>query len=68
GPAAFRITQYTASKVAVKPAADYVWVDEQTQPLPRSARQYLHGWIRAEELAIRRWGAEAVVFEVPIHN
>ncbi|XP_045771450.1 androglobin-like [Maniola jurtina] len=65
GPAAFRAVHFgsTISKVAVKGGGDYVWVDEQTQPLPRSARQYLHGWVRAEELAMRRWNAETLVFE-----
>ena len=44
--------------------ADFVWVDDQAQPLPRSARQYLHSWVRAEELALNRWNAEVVIFEV----
>ncbi|XP_063533685.1 uncharacterized protein LOC134743983 [Cydia strobilella] len=53
-----------ANKIVVKQSSDYVWVDEQTQPLPRSVRQYLHGWIRAEELALSRWEeAETVVYE-----
>ncbi|XP_063618676.1 uncharacterized protein LOC134791558 [Cydia splendana] len=53
-----------ANKIVVKQSPDYVWVDEQTQPLPRSVRQYLHGWIRAEQLALSRWEeAETVVYE-----
>lgn len=47
-----------------KSTAEMIWVDDQTQPLPKSARQYLHGWVKAEELASRRWDAEVVVFEV----
>ncbi|XP_072932281.1 uncharacterized protein [Epargyreus clarus] len=62
GPAAFRAT-LLISKAVSKPPADFVWVDDQTQPLPRSVRQYLHGWVRAEDLALRRWEAEVMVFE-----
>ncbi|KAM3955742.1 uncharacterized protein ACR2FA_010327 [Aphomia sociella] len=62
GPAACRAAMLL-SKTAAKPSADHVWVDEQTQPLPRSVRQYLHGWVRAEDLAMNRWEAEAVVLE-----
>ncbi|XP_045497359.1 uncharacterized protein LOC123695528 [Colias croceus] len=61
GPAAFRAS-HVLSKVT-KPHADQAWVDDQTQPLPRSVRQYLHGWMRAEDLALSRWEAEVVVFE-----
>ncbi|XP_069358582.1 androglobin-like [Maniola hyperantus] len=63
GPAAFRAGHFGSNVSKVKSAVDHVWMDEQTQPLPRSARHYLHGWVRAEELAERRWNAEAVVFE-----
>ncbi|XP_063361816.1 uncharacterized protein LOC134650812 [Cydia amplana] len=53
-----------ANKIVVKLSPDHVWVDEQTQPLPRSVRQYLHGWVRAEELALIRWEeAQTVVYE-----
>lgn len=62
GPAAFRAA--LINKAAVKPPPDYVWMDDQTQPLPRSVRQYLHGWVRAEDLATERWEVETVVFEV----
>nr|XP_032525764.1 uncharacterized protein LOC116776634 [Danaus plexippus plexippus] len=62
GPSAFR-TSHFVSKISTKTQADYVWVDDQTQPLPRSARQYLHGWVRADELALNRWDAEVVIFE-----
>ncbi|CAH0719638.1 unnamed protein product, partial [Brenthis ino] len=62
GPAAFRGSHFTSK--ASKSMADFVWVDEQTQPLPRSARRYLHSWVRAEELALRRWDAEVVIFEI----
>ncbi|XP_059059121.1 androglobin-like [Achroia grisella] len=62
GPAAFRAAMLL-NKTAVKPPADHIWVDEQTQPLPRSVRRYLHSWVRAEDLAMNRWGAETVVFE-----
>ncbi|KAL0892706.1 hypothetical protein ABMA27_014424 [Loxostege sticticalis] len=61
GPAAFRAS--TVMKATSKPPADHVWADDQTQPLPRSVRQYLHGWVRAEDLAMDRWEAEAVIFE-----
>lgn len=54
------------SKTSSKPPADYVWIDEQTQPLPRSVRRFLHGWERAEELAHSRWEADVVIFEVRI--
>ncbi|CAH0578986.1 unnamed protein product [Chrysodeixis includens] len=54
-------------KMAVKPpphdGPGHHWVDEQTQPLPRSVRHYLHGWIKAEELASNRWDAEVVIYE-----
>ncbi|XP_052759356.1 androglobin-like [Galleria mellonella] len=62
GPAACRATMLL-SKTSTKSPGDHVWVDEQTQPLPRSVRRYLHGWVRAEDLAMSRWEAEAVVFE-----
>ncbi|XP_045448979.1 androglobin-like [Melitaea cinxia] len=61
GPAAFRASHFM-SKTG-KSTAEMIWVDDQTQPLPKSARQYLHGWVKAEELASRRWDAEVVVFE-----
>lgn len=63
GPASFR-ANVVMSKTSSKPPADYVWFDDQTQPLPRSARAYLHEWIRAEELARSRWNADVAVFEV----
>ncbi|XP_028028057.1 uncharacterized protein LOC114241421 [Bombyx mandarina] len=62
GPASFR-ANVVMSKTSSKPPADYVWFDDQTQPLPRSARAYLHEWIRAEELARSRWNADVAVFE-----
>ncbi|KAJ0176966.1 hypothetical protein K1T71_006975 [Dendrolimus kikuchii] len=62
GPAACRAA-VLMSKTAPRTPVDQVWVDEQTQPLPRSVRQYLHGWTRAEDLARNRWEAELVVFE-----
>ncbi|RVE45949.1 hypothetical protein evm_009422 [Chilo suppressalis] len=62
GPAAFR-TAFINSKAGFKPQAEHIWLDDQTQPLPRSARQYLNGWVRAEELAMSRWDAETAVFE-----
>ncbi|XP_053607225.1 uncharacterized protein LOC128673424 isoform X2 [Plodia interpunctella] len=61
GPAANRAAMLLSKQV--KPATDAAWVDDQTQPLPRSVRQYLHGWIRAEELALDRWEAEVLIFE-----
>uniref|UniRef100_A0A2A4JLU7 Calpain catalytic domain-containing protein n=1 Tax=Heliothis virescens TaxID=7102 RepID=A0A2A4JLU7_HELVI len=64
GPAAFR-SQNQVGKTPTKTPHDthHPWVDEQTQPLPRSVRNYLHGWIRAEQLALDRWNAEVVIFE-----
>lgn len=62
GPAACRAAILMGK--AVKPPTETLWLDEQTQPLPRSVRQYLHSWVRAEDLASDRWGAEVVVFEV----
>ncbi|KAI8435578.1 hypothetical protein MSG28_003855 [Choristoneura fumiferana] len=61
GPATLRAAILT--KVVPKLPPDYIWNDDQTQPLPRSVRHYLHGWIRAEDLAFTRWEAEAVIFE-----
>ncbi|CAB3223610.1 unnamed protein product [Arctia plantaginis] len=65
GPAAFKGYSSLGIKGAGPPKlpADYVWVDDQTQALPRSVRQYLNGWVRAEQLAMDRWEAEVVVFE-----
>ncbi|XP_060802904.1 uncharacterized protein LOC106141840 [Amyelois transitella] len=62
GPAAMRAAMLL-SKTATKASSEAAWVDDQTQPLPRSVRQYLHGWIRAEDLALDRWDAEVVIFE-----
>ncbi|XP_049869345.1 uncharacterized protein LOC126369096 [Pectinophora gossypiella] len=69
GPAAFRALSYIP-KLSGKGAPDrmtsglpQVWTDEQTQPLPRSVRHILNGWMRAEELAQSRWDSEVVVFE-----
>ncbi|XP_047518059.1 androglobin-like [Pieris napi] len=63
GPAALRAS-HVMSKIPVsKSHADLSWGDDQTQPLPRSVRQFLHGWIRAEDLAFSRWEAEVAVFE-----
>lgn len=66
GPAAFKGYSSLGIKGAGPPKlpADHVWVDDQTQALPRSVRQYLNGWVRAEQLAMDRWEAEVVVFEV----
>ncbi|XP_075973173.1 uncharacterized protein LOC142974618 isoform X2 [Anticarsia gemmatalis] len=64
GPAAFRAHSLMAKGGgAPKTAHDSIWVDDQTQPLPRSVRQYLHGYVRAEELAMSRWEAEVVIFD-----
>ncbi|KAJ8730367.1 hypothetical protein PYW07_017405 [Mythimna separata] len=52
-----------ASSMSPKSVITSHWIDDQTQPLPRSVRQYLHGWIRAEDLALDRWGAELAIFE-----
>ncbi|CAK1546934.1 unnamed protein product [Leptosia nina] len=62
GPAAFRAS-HVMSKIPIKPHAEQAWADDQTQPLPRSVRQFLHGWIRAEDLAYNRWEAEVAIFE-----
>ncbi|CAH0701451.1 unnamed protein product [Spodoptera exigua] len=63
GPAAFRAHYYVV-KAAVKTSHEPpIWIDDQTQPLPRSAQHFLHGWIRAEDLAEARWNAEVLIFE-----
>ncbi|XP_050683340.1 androglobin-like [Leptidea sinapis] len=61
-PTSLRMS-HLVSKSTLKSHSEHVWVDDQTQPLPRSARQYLHGWIRAEDLALSRWEAEVAIFE-----
>ncbi|CAH1645748.1 unnamed protein product [Spodoptera littoralis] len=64
GPAALRVHNFVV-KAAVKTSHEQqIWTDDQTQPLPRSAHHFLHGWIRAEELADDRWGAEVHIFEI----
>ncbi|VVC98451.1 unnamed protein product [Leptidea sinapis] len=62
-PTSLRMS-HLVSKSTLKSHSEHVWVDDQTQPLPRSARQYLHGWIRAEDLALSRWDAEVAIFEL----
>ncbi|XP_026332962.1 uncharacterized protein LOC113239986 [Hyposmocoma kahamanoa] len=72
GTAAFRAVQNqptgskpTPNKMASPTTINQYWVDEQTQPLPSSIRDYLHEWVRAEDLAANRWDAEVVIFEDP---
>ncbi|GBP48400.1 hypothetical protein EVAR_36834_1 [Eumeta japonica] len=47
----------------VKASVEF-WIDEQKQPLPRSARRSLSRWVRAQELALDIWNAQVVVSEV----
>ncbi|XP_068632051.1 uncharacterized protein [Battus philenor] len=62
GPATFKST-LRLGKGAVKAQGDHAWVDDQMQPLPRSARKRLYAWVRAEDLAQSLWEAEVTVFE-----
>ncbi|KAL4710848.1 hypothetical protein ACJJTC_016132 [Scirpophaga incertulas] len=57
---AFRAAQLSKSSGKLP---DHAWVDEQIQPLPRSVRHDIHGWVRAEDLALSKWEAETVIFE-----
>ncbi|CAK1595773.1 unnamed protein product [Parnassius mnemosyne] len=62
GSIAFK-TALRMGKGGPKTQSDHVWVDDQIQPLPRSARKRLHGWMRAEDLAQNQWKADVTVFE-----
>nr|XP_049699954.1 uncharacterized protein LOC110378241 [Helicoverpa armigera] len=63
GPVAFRAHSQVSKTPTKVPHDNSLWVDDQAQPLPRSVRNFLHRWIRAEQLAMDRWNAEVIIFE-----
>ncbi|CAH2038049.1 unnamed protein product, partial [Iphiclides podalirius] len=62
GPIAFK-SAVRLGKGGHKSQMDNVWVDDQIQPLPRSAKKRFHSWVRAEDLAMSLWQTDVTIFE-----